>query len=174
MTNQLNSESSALIKSALKSQYKASLLMLENVIQICSDDLWTSQKYQNRTWQIAYHALFFTNLYLFQHLDQRKNWINHRKEYQNVGESEGKTPYTRSELIEFTRELIRNLDKRLDQIDLNASDSGFFWYTVNKLEHQLVNLKHLQHHLAQLQDRLRNDQNEGISWIRDGSGDRRQ
>ena len=174
MAKQLNADSALLIKNALKSQYRASLMMFENGIKTCSDELWISNKYRNRTWQMVYHCLFFTNLYLFQHLDQRINWANHKKDYQNLGESAGKTPYTRSELVEFCRDLNRQLDKRIDMMDLNASDSGFFWYSISKLEHQLVNLKHLQHHLAQLQDRIRNDQQTGISWVRDGSGDRRR
>jgi hypothetical protein len=122
---------------------------------------------------MVYHCLFFTNLYLFQNLDQRKNWSQHLPDYQNLGEHEGKQPYSRGALIDFTREILTALDHRVDGLDLNAEDCGFHWYKVNKLEHQLVNLKHLQHHLGQLQDRIRNAQHTGIAWVRDGSGDRR-
>ena len=45
-------------------------MMLQKGINTCSDDLWVSDQYSNRTWQMVYHTLFFTDLYLYQHLDQ--------------------------------------------------------------------------------------------------------
>jgi len=40
-------------------------------------------------------------------------------------------------------------------LDLDSAESGFSWYQMSKLEHQLVNIRHIQHHGAQLADRLR-------------------
>ena len=170
MEQGLSSEGTTMIKDALKSQYKASLSTLINAMGICDDDLWTSEDYPNRTWQMVYHCLFFTNLYLYQRLEDRKNWSLHRKDHQTLGNTEGKEPYTRAELIQCARELLQKIDPLVDALDLNAKQSGFHWYHVNKLEHQLVNLRHLQHHLAQLQDRIRNKQDIGVGWIRDGKG----
>lgn len=172
MDQGLSSQGTTMIKDALKSQYKASLSMLINAIDVCDDDLWMSEEYTNRTWQMVYHCLFFTNLYLYQRLEDRKNWSHHRKDHQSLGKNDGIQPYTRVELIRFGNELLHKIDSLVDVLDLNAKDSGFYWYRVNKLEHQLVNLKHLQHHVAQLQDRIRNKQHVGVGWIRDGLGDR--
>ena len=171
MEKGLSPHGTAMIKDALKSQYKASLSMLINAIGICDDDLWISEEYPNRTWQMVYHCLFFANLYLYQRLEDRKNWSQHRKDHQTLGKSDGKQPYTQAELIQYSKELLNQVDSLVDALDLSANDSGFHWYRVNKLEHQLVNLKHLQHHIAQLQDRIRNKQQIGVGWIRDGWGD---
>ncbi len=40
-------------------------------------------------------------------------------------------------------------------LDLTAATSGFSWYPVSKLEHQLISLRHLQHHTAHLIGRVR-------------------
>jgi hypothetical protein len=46
-----------------------------------------------------------------------------------------------------------------------TSRSGFSWYRMSKLEHQFVNLRHIQHHAAQLADRLRSAAGVGIKWV---------
>ena len=53
----------------------------------------------------------------------------------------------------------------MDALDLNSTESGFSWYRMSKLEHQLVNIRHIQHHGAQLADRLRSAADIGISWV---------
>ena len=49
---------------AIISQYLASLEMLRHVITGCPEDLWDRVEDGNRSWHIAYHALFYTHLYL--------------------------------------------------------------------------------------------------------------
>jgi|TARA_B100001964_G_C14207214_1_gene588714 hypothetical protein len=53
----------------------------------------------------------------------------------------------------------------VDGLDLNAEDCGFWWYDESKFEHQLVNIRHLQHHTGQLADRLRRAADRGVDWI---------
>src|SRR5690606_36382134 len=113
-------------------------------------------------------------LYLYQNLKGRKHWPWHRKDHHNLGEWHGKTPYNKSEMLDFLRYLVNRLEPAVQELDLSHPESGFHWYKVSKLEHQLVNLKHLQHLLAQFLDRIRIHQGTGVSWIRDGSGDTRQ
>ena len=60
-----------------------------------------------------------------------------------------------------------------DMLDLDAPECGFWWYKMSKLEHQFVNIRHTQHHAAQLMDRLRQVAGVGIDWI-GGGGEIRQ
>ncbi|MBK8504854.1 MAG: hypothetical protein IPL46_23170 [Saprospiraceae bacterium] len=159
------------IKSALISQLRASLMMLQKGVVTCSDDLWVTDQYSNRTWQLVYHALFFTDLYLYQHLDERKRFYLHKKDYQNLGEANSKDPYSKMEMAEYITYINDRIENAIDSLDLLGEDCGFYWYKVNKMEHQMVNLKHLQHHVAQLLERIRLHQDQGIGWIRDGGGD---
>jgi hypothetical protein len=106
-------------------------------------------------------------------LDLRKRFYLHKKDYQNVGEWRGKDPYSKMEMTEYLTYIDDRLEEAIGSLDLLQEDCGFYWYKVNKMEHQMVNLKHLQHHVAQLLDRIRLHQDLGIGWIRDGKADRR-
>ncbi len=52
------------IKDTVKSQYLASLGMLKGAIESCPESLWENPNYKNPFWHTAYHALFYTHLYL--------------------------------------------------------------------------------------------------------------
>ena len=56
----------------------------------------------------------------------------------------------------------------LQQMDITSPESGFHWYKVSKLEHQIINIRHTQHHAAQLADRLRVGANVGVDWVSAG------
>ena len=46
------------------------------------------------------------------------------------------------------------VDPQIDKIDLSALESGFNWYTIPKLDHVILNIRHIQEHAGQLRDRL--------------------
>ena len=51
-------------KEVIRSQYQASLEMLAQAIFKCPQSLWADPQDKNQFWHIAYHALFYTHLYL--------------------------------------------------------------------------------------------------------------
>jgi len=57
------------------------------------------------------------------------------------------------------------VDDAVEAMDLDRSESGFSWYRMSKLEHQLVNIRHIQHHGAQLIDRVRSVADIGVRWV---------
>ncbi|MDH3205846.1 MAG: hypothetical protein OEO79_04500 [Gemmatimonadota bacterium] len=57
------------------------------------------------------------------------------------------------------------VDEAVATLDLASPDCGFPWYSLSKLEHQLLTVRHLQHHAAQLADRLRNEVGVGVRWV---------
>ena len=52
------------LRSVLKSQYHAALVMLREAIERCPEEEWLNRDRKNAFWQVAYHVLFFTHLYL--------------------------------------------------------------------------------------------------------------
>lgn len=158
---------------ALKGQYHAALGMLRQAIDRCPESLWTSNGHPCPFWHIAYHTLFFTHLYLQLNEKAFHPWEHHRDEYQflgtlpwpphrppNIGE-----PYTRAEIREYWRVCDQIVDSTVDTLDLSSPDCGFSWYTMPKLEHQVMNIRHIQHHAAQLADRLRSAADLGVDWL---------
>jgi hypothetical protein len=156
----------------IKSQYRASLAMIGQAIAECSDALWDDPTCKNRFWHIAYHALFYTHLYLQDSGKDFVPWSKHRQEYEflgpvpwpphkepNIGE-----PYTKQEVLEYLDVCQNEVEGRVSSLDLEAA-SGFDWLPFGKLELQFYNIRHLQLHIGQLIDRLRNQQATGIAWV---------
>lgn len=163
------------LKNNLKSQYHAALDMLGETIKKCPEDLWCSSEFKNAFWQLSYHTLFFTHFYLCRKSEEFVPWVKHKKDNQNPdgipGDPDPKSklplipdPYTREELLEYWEYCKGIVNEFVDKIDLQSPDSGFSWYQVSKFEHQLVNIRHLQHGAAQLADRLRQKLDIGIRW----------
>jgi len=51
-------------KAIIWSQFGAAIEMLENALVACPDALWSNRSRQPQFWYVAYHALFWLDLYL--------------------------------------------------------------------------------------------------------------
>jgi DinB superfamily len=159
-------------KEVIKSQYYASLEMLKEVINNCPPSLWNNQEPKNKFWHVAYHVLYCTHMYLQDSHKQFVPWSKHRDTYQflghiplqpharpNIGE-----PYTKEEILEYFDVCQRQVEQKVSFMDLNA-ESGFYWLPIKKLELQLYNIRHIQHHAGALIDRLRTSEGIGVDWV---------
>jgi len=154
------------LRSALKSQYHATLAMLRTAIRRCPDDLWTSSDgHANPFWRIAYHTLFYTHLYLQPNNRVFRPWEHHQRGIQHMDRPlKTGRPYTKAEVLAYWSICGSLVDDAVDALDLNDPRSGFSWYKVPKMEHQIVNIRHIQYHQAQLADRLRVATGTGVNW----------
>jgi hypothetical protein len=160
------------VKAALATQYRAALKMLRDAIGKCPDDLWTDPAPKNAFWRVAYHALFFGHLYLMPDEASFVPWEGHREEHQFLGNLPWPPhdppaigePYSREQMLEYCAHLEALIDPVLDTVDLAAGSCGFWWYELPKLDHEMLSIRHLQHHAGQLADRLRNVEDEGVRW----------
>ena len=155
------------LRSALKSQYHATLAMLRSAIRQCPDDLWTSSDgHASPFWLIAYHALFYTHLYLQPNNGVFGPWEHHQRGIQHMDRPPRTKwrPYTKAEVLAYWKVCDSMVDGAVDALNLNAPHSGFSWYKILKLEHQIVNIRHIQYHEAQLGDRLRSATGAGVGW----------
>lgn len=144
------------IRRALKSQYGAGLVMLRQAVAKCPDDVWLAGKHPRNTWRIAYHTIYFTHLYLHQDQASFVPWERHREKVPLLwGRPKIEEPYSREETLAYLDLVAERLDEMVDRLNLDSPESGFAYYpNMHKLDHQLVNLRHLQGHVGQLSDRL--------------------
>jgi hypothetical protein len=167
------------LKEVLKSQYHAALAMLRSAVDECTERLWYDATPANAFWQLAYHTLFFAHLYLQRDEAAFAPWSKHQRDVQHPDGIPGKpdpdstqpllpAPYSKADVLEYATFCDAIVDEAVDGLDLESPTSGFRWYRMSKLEHQLVNLRHIQHHAAQLADRIRADRNVGIRWVGEG------
>ncbi len=165
------------IRSALKSQYHGALKTLEEAIEKCPEAMWNDPADgAARFWRVAYHTLFYTDLYLHQDQAVFTPRSRHRDEAQYIRSVPSEVerppkayePYTRDELLEYCNECDSMIDSRVDALDLSAPQCGFPWYKMPTLEHQIVNIRHIQHHAAILSNRLRRRADIDIDWVDGG------
>jgi hypothetical protein len=162
------------IQSALKSQYHAALKTLRFTIEKCPDSFWDDPADGAAPfWRVVYHALFYTNFYLQQDQNSFTAWSKHREDANFLGDIPADrphppkpcSPYTRAELLEYWRICDEAIDRGVDTLDLSAPQCGFPWYNMPTLEHQILNIRHTQHHAAALATRLRRGAGISIDWV---------
>ena len=161
------------LKQSLWSQFGASIKMLENAIQLCSDELL---KDNQRLYFIIFHSLIFLDYYA---TIPPKDFIPYL-DFSVLPEAElpieaiddliPNRYYTKTELLEYLKlstvkckklvESIHNGEKRrfIEEMDADAMDFSSF-------EIVLYNMRHTQHHAAQLNLILRKEIDQASKWV---------
>lgn len=163
------------VRAALKEQYHAALAMLANCIERCPDDFWTEPERQDKwgdhpiyraNWRIAFHAAFFTHLYLGQSEDAFQPWPERPEgwfdgmwakpwQLEPFELPRETVPATRPEMLAYIGYIDSIVDATVDGLDLASESTGIPWYkNMTKLSHQLLNLRHIQGHVGQLSELL--------------------
>ena len=144
------------LRAALKGQYHASLVMLRQAVETCPDELWNAGNPPRQFWRLAYHTLFYTHMYMEDRVEDFRAWSKHRDDVESDAEREkmDAVPYTKAEILEYLVIVDNKVDARVEAMDLEAPECGIPWYKMRKLDHQMMNIRHVQEHAGQLRDRL--------------------
>jgi hypothetical protein len=142
-------------------QFGASIDALENAIEMCPEGVWDNER---KFWYNAYHCLFFLDYYLT--LEPAK----FAPQPIAIAEFEDRMPetaYTKVEILEyleFCREKCRDLIAGLtDEIAEGRWVNAYKNYPF--LEILLYNMRHVQHHAAQLNLILREEIGDAPDWV---------
>ena len=149
-------------------QFGASIDMLEDSLRACPDELWNDRSQQPEFWYLVYHTLFWLDLYL-------------------SGSAEGFTPpapftldeldpagllpervYTKDELQTYLRHCRQKCQMTTESLtDERARQSCVFsWGKFLSFGELLLdNMRHVQHHVAQLNLILRQKIDSAPPWI---------
>ena len=154
------------------SQYQAALEMLKQTIAKCPEAIWNSPDDTTKFWHIAYHALFYTHLYLQDSEQAFVPWSKHRKDYQFIGQlpwpphspPEIGEPYDKDDVLEYLAVCQQQVMERVPCLNLEAG-SGFDWLPFSKLELQFYTIRHIQQHAGELMERLGTRVGVEIDWV---------
>ncbi len=148
-------------KQVLQNQYNKCLNILSEAIKNYSEDLWYDNKnYKSPAWQIAYHGLFFANIYCSATESGIKSWPKskddyhffHNKPWPPFEEIIINEPYTKDEMLEFLEFVKSNIPEYL--LDMQPEERCWpHWYDENQLEFHINNIRHIQHHIAEIIER---------------------
>jgi DinB superfamily len=162
-------------RSALVSQFHAALAMLKSAVDQCPDEHWHGRV---GTWpfsHVAYHTLFYTDFYLTKNEESYQRPSLHREEYPVFGGT--KLPHDQEpisdlsiprgvilEYIEFCRQKV-NERIAAETAETLAGPPGFPWYKIPRAEFLVNNVRHIQHHTAQMSLYLRRVAGIEVRWV---------
>jgi hypothetical protein len=154
------------LKQILWSQFGASIDMLKNAVELCPDSHWNTE---TKFWYNAYHCLFFLDYYLsLEPVNFAPPAPFTLSEFE-----EGELPervYTKQELLDYLQynrnKCRRVIDSLTEETMYNrwVNESKTMDYAV--VEMLLYNMRHVQHHTAQLNLLLRQNIDDSPQWVR--------
>lgn len=153
------------VHAAVSSQYLSALAMLQQAVEGCPEPLWDSPEDANKSWRVAYHALFYTHLYLQKTIDDFHPWEKHWAKAEELGKDAQPGPaFTKGDILEYLDQCRKLAVEAAAALDPQAP-SGFYWLTFSKLELQFYNIRHLQQHTGELMERLGSRAGISCDWV---------
>jgi uncharacterized damage-inducible protein DinB len=157
-------------RSAIRQQFHAAIDMLDNAIKACPDSVWSGQG-RGAFWYIAFHVLFFLDLYLSSEDESRFHppspfGLTELDDVVVVPEP----AYSKDELLVYLEHCRRKLDTVMaGMTEAWAGEPCPFDYrAMSNGELLLYNMRHVQHHAAQLNLRLRQTTDSAPDWVSKG------
>jgi hypothetical protein len=159
-------------------QFGAALDMMENAIRACPDDVWGNPdekpRWKNNDvvgfWYVVYHTVFFTDYYLSDNVPSESDYAPPAPftlsefDYDALPDR----VYTKDEILSFLGECRKKLARKLSRwTDRETSESSGIQYRedLSIAELLLYNMRHVQHHAAQLNLLLRQRIESAPDWV---------
>lgn len=157
-------------------QYDAVLAGLNFCVDRCPDALWDASVDRQPFCQIAFHALFYGDVYLGfgeEGLREQPFHLEHPDDFRDYEELEDREPvllYGR----DFIKQYIQHCRAKAaatvaaETEEILAGPSGFERRTFTRAEMHIYNIRHLQDHMAQLNGYLAAQTGIQIPWFSSG------
>lgn len=163
-------------KTLITNQFEAVFCTLNVCIDRCPETLWDGRIANHRFCQVAFHTLFYADFYLGQSdvgFRDQPFHRDHTEFFRDYEEFEDRPPlclYDRPAIKSYLEHCRRKASDTIaaETADSLAARAAFPRRAFSRAELHLYNVRHIQHHAAQLSLRLRLDAGQGVPWI--GSG----
>ena len=154
-------------RATLWRQFGAAIEMLNNAVAACPDALWADRARRPEFWYVVYHTLFFLDLYLSGSAESFQPPPPFTLDELDPRGLLPERVYTKDELRAY---LEHGRRKCLAVIEnLTDEEAGrrceFRWIEMSFLELLLYNMRHVQHHAAQLNLILRQQTDSAPGWV---------
>ncbi|MBC8353770.1 MAG: DinB family protein [Planctomycetes bacterium] len=165
-----------MIKELFANQYEAAFCTLSACVERCPDKSWNAPVARFPFSQVALHTLIFADLYLSRDEDAMKSQPYHREhpsffgQYEQLLDQEPTEVYERAAIksyLEFCRARASAVTQS-ETVESLAVPCGFPRKDFSRAELHVCNIRHIQHHAAQLTLRLRLDANVDTPWVSSG------
>jgi hypothetical protein len=163
------------LKEILVHQYEASLCTLNIAISRCPDANWHERVANLRFCQAAFHTVFVADAYLqpsddeeaFRRQPFHLEHQSHFRDYEEFKDRAQVNLYEKSFVLSYLAFVRQKAQQTLaaESAERLAGPSGFKWRKCSRGELHVYNIRHIQHHAAQLSLRLRLDLEVDVPWV---------
>ena len=148
-------------------QFGAAIDMLENALLACPDDVWSDRSRRPEFWCVVFHALYFLDLYLS---DPDKGFAPPAPFMLDELDPTGllpESPYTKDELHAYLNHGRKKCRAAIVALTNEKARQrcGFERLDISVAELLLYNMRHVQHHVAQLNLILRQTIDSAPRWV---------
>ena len=154
-------------KEIIWQQFGASIDMLENAMRACPEELWCDRSQQPEYWYMVYHTLFWLDLYLSGAVAGFAPPAPFNLDELDPAGILPERVYTKDEMqtyLEHGREKCRAVIGALTE-ERASQRCVFTWGETSFAELLLDNMRHAQHHAAQLNLILRQKTDSAPRWV---------
>jgi DinB family protein len=160
-------------KRILWRQFGAAIDMLENALVACPEALWSDRARRPEYWYVVYHTLFFLDFYLADRVEEFSPPAPFTLDELDPAGILPERVYTKDELRRYLGHGRAKCRAAIEALtDETAGRRRVFpWGEVNGAELLLYNLRHVQHHAAQLNLMLREATDSAPRWVAAGESE---
>ena len=156
------------LKSFIWPQFGAAIDMMKNAINEADEQIWQSDGQRTKFWYLAYHAIFWLDLYLSPDPD---NFAPPQPYGLSELDPEGILPervYSQQELLDYLQYCREKCQATIMNLTDEQATARFRFGTIDLpfAELLLYNMRHVQHHAAQMNLILAEKYGSAPRWVR--------
>ncbi len=154
-------------RTILWQQFGAAIDMLENALVACPDKLWSDRLRRPEFWYLVYHTLFWLDLYLSESAEGFAPPAPFTLDELDPAGLIPERPYTKDELQTYLEHGRNKCRATIEALTDEKARQRWVFGTVDFsiAELHLYNMRHVQHHAAQLNLILRQTINSAPRWV---------
>jgi hypothetical protein len=148
-------------------QFGAAIQMLENAMHDCPEEVWSDQIDFHEFWYISYHTLFWLDFYLSDSPETFAPRPEFGIEEAEADETLPERVYSKPELLSYLEFAREKCCARIAGLTDETARQRFVLphRAFSHLELLLYNMRHVQHHAAQLNLFLRQHGAQPPRWV---------
>lgn len=155
-------------KTIISQQFGATIDMLENAMQTCPEKLWFDRSRQPEFWYLVFHTLFWLDFYLSDSAEGFTPPSPFTLDEMDPAGLLPERPYTKEELQSYLEHDRQKCRKAIKTLTEKRARQRWIYGSRNfsVAEVFLYQIRHVQHHAAQLNLILRQKTDSAPPWVR--------
>jgi len=149
-----------------RTNYKAIFKMLDEIINLCPDELWNVRTDEPPFWQQLYHTIFYTDFYISEAMWTFKSPTFVEDKANDLEYVASEAP-SREQMQDYLEEAKKNCMSALEKMTSEQleGENPFHWTGPTPAHRLVYNIRHTQHHVGWLNSMLARKTGKSAKWV---------